>query len=127
MYVFSNKHFIAPVKINIIFIYRCTGKPLNSQLNCSITPELFYQTQKFILNKNGDTEKTCHCHSVEEMEANIVVNSLSLSLYLSLSLSLSLSLNLIHISVKYLENSITCPGAGPEIFQRGRLKIIFFF
>ena len=34
----------------------------------SITPILFfYQTQKLILNKNGDTEKR-QCHSVEEME-----------------------------------------------------------
>ena len=35
IYVSSNKHYIAPVKINIIFIYRCTGKPLNLLLAAS--------------------------------------------------------------------------------------------
>ena len=54
--VFSYKHYIAPVKIDIIFIYRCTGKPLNLQLAASHR-NFFYHTQKFILNKNGDTEK----------------------------------------------------------------------
>ena len=57
MYVSSNKHYIAPVKINIIFIYRCTGKPLNLQLAASHLNFFFYQTQKSILNKNGETEK----------------------------------------------------------------------
>ena len=55
IYVFINKHNIAPVKINVIFMYRCTGKPLNLQLAASHR-NFFYQTQKFILNKNGDTE-----------------------------------------------------------------------
>ena len=56
IYVFSNKHYIAPVKINIITIYICNGKPLNLQLAASHL-NLIYQTQKFILKKNGDTEK----------------------------------------------------------------------
>ena len=38
-YVCINKHFIAPVKMNIIFIYRCTGKPLNLQHHtCTFLP-----------------------------------------------------------------------------------------
>ena len=50
--IFSNKHFIAPVEIT----FRCTGKPLNLQLTASHL-NFFFQTQKFLLNKNGDTEK----------------------------------------------------------------------
>ena len=55
-YLISNKHFIAPVKINIIFILPDVLKTCQFA-TCSITRELLYQPQKFILNKNGHTEK----------------------------------------------------------------------
>ena len=82
---------------------------------CSITCELFYQIQKFILNKNRHTENIV---SVTQWKRWKQI----LFLILSLSRSIDRSINLIHISVKYLENTITCPGADLEIFQRGRLK-----
>ena len=40
----------------------------------------------------------------------------------SLDQSIDRSISLIHVSVKYLENSITSPGEDPENFQSGRLK-----
>ena len=92
-YLISNKHLIAPVKINIIFILIQMYRKTSQFATCIIRRKLFYQTQKFILNKKWTYRKICLSLTGRDGSKYCYQFSLSLSLSLSLSRSIDRSID----------------------------------
>ena len=91
IYVFSNKQFIAPVKINIIFLLLDV---LENLLICNLQHHTwtFLPNIKFLLNKNGDTKKVVSVTKWKRWKQILFTCKNVIWYWLSLSLSLSLSI-----------------------------------